>query len=52
MIAAACSAVESFGCRLSAIAQPGPAPAPAGPFTLPRLAYAADALEPHIAPRR
>jgi superoxide dismutase, Fe-Mn family len=36
----------------SAIAQPAPAPAatasPAGPFTLPPLPYAYDALEPHI----
>lgn len=29
-------------------ASPAPAAAPAGPFTLPKLAYAYDALEPHI----
>lgn len=48
MIAAAAGVVESFALPLSARGQPGPAPAPAGPFTLPALAYAVDALEPHI----
>src|SRR2546425_7511921 len=31
-----------------AIAQPSPTAAPSGPFTLPKLPYAVDALEPHI----
>jgi Fe-Mn family superoxide dismutase len=48
MIAAAAGVVESFALPLGAAGQPAPAPAPAGPFTLPALAYAADALEPHI----
>jgi len=30
------------------LAQSQPAPAPPGPFTLPRLPYACDALEPHL----
>ena len=30
------------------IAQPAPAAAPSGPFTLPALPYAFDALEPHL----
>ena len=46
MIAAAASAVESFALPLGASAQP--AATPTGPFTLPALPYAADALEPHI----
>ena len=48
MVAAAASAVEAFGLPLRAGAQPAPAPAATGPFTLPALPYAADALEPHI----
>jgi len=31
-----------------ALAQPAPAGAPSGPFTLPALPYAFDALEPHL----
>ncbi len=48
MIAAAAGVVESFALPLSVRAQPGQAPAATGPFTLPALAYAVDALEPHI----
>ena len=45
----ACAAASTFR---AAIAQPAPTPAapaaPSGPFTLPPLPYAYDALEPHI----
>ena len=43
MAAAACAAANSVTTVLSQTAA-----APAGPFTLPALPYAADALEPHI----
>ena len=38
----------AFATVRGAIAQPSPSGAPAGPFTLPALPYAFDALEPHI----
>jgi len=47
LAAVACAAASTFD---RVVAQPAPAPpaAPAGPFTLPPLPYAYDALEPHI----
>jgi Fe-Mn family superoxide dismutase len=50
---AAIIGLGSLGSRAQAAAAPAPAPAPAaaapaGPFSLPKLAYAYDALEPHI----
>jgi Fe-Mn family superoxide dismutase len=50
--ALASAACTTAGMLRTASAQPAPAPAtaaaPTGPFTLPPLAYAFDALEPHI----
>jgi Fe-Mn family superoxide dismutase len=49
LVTVACAAASTLR---TVIAQPAPAPAaaaaPTGPFTLPPLPYAYDALEPHI----
>src|SRR5690242_14881633 len=41
------AAIATVG-TINLSAADAPAPAPTGPFTLPKLPYAFDALEPHI----
>jgi Fe-Mn family superoxide dismutase len=48
LVVAAAGVAAVAGASCTVFAQTAPAPAPTGPFSVPPLTYATDALEPHI----